>query len=207
MSDFSALHVAMSGLKAAQLKMDTAANNISNANTVGYTRQRVDLKTRYPNFDPAGQVGAGVAVDDIVRIRDTFLDGRVRSASAALAETDVRADFLTRAELMTGEPDIGVTASLDRLWASFEDLSLDPTDRTARQSVLEELGTFSTLVNQIASGLEGLREGAIGGAESTIATVNGKPAENARLNVLRGALPWNVLVQGDAPRDPVRAPQ
>ncbi len=183
MSDFSALHVAMSGLKAAQLKMDTAANNISNANTVGYTRQRVELKTRYPNFDPAGQVGSGVDVDDIVRIRDTFLDSRVRSASSALAETDVRADFLTRAELMTGEPDIGITASLDRLWSSFEDLSLDPTDRTSRQAVLDELSTFATMVNQIARGLEGLRDGAIDGAGSTIETANGKLAEIARLNV------------------------
>ncbi len=184
MSDFSALHVAMSGLKAAQLKMDTASNNIANANTVGYTRQRVDLKTRYPNFDPAGQVGSGVDVENIVRIRDTFLDGRVRSASAALAETDVRADFLSRAELITGEPDIGVTASLDRLWGSFEDLALDPTDRTSRQAVLDELGTFTTLVNQIASGLEGLREGAVESAQSTISEVNGTLAEIARLNVV-----------------------
>ena len=184
MSDFSALHVAMSGLKAAQLKMDTASNNIANANTVGYTRQRVDLKTRYPNFDPAGQIGAGVAVEDIVRIRDTFLDGRVRSASAALAETDVRADFLSRAELMSGEPDIGVTASLDRLWSTFEDLALDPTDHTSRQAVLDELGTFTTLVNQIGSGLEGLREGAVESAQSTISTVNGTLAEIARLNVV-----------------------
>lgn len=184
MSDFSALHVAMSGLKAAQLKMDTASNNIANANTVGYTRQRVDLKTRYPNFDPAGQVGAGVDVADIARIRDTFLDGRVRSASAALEETDVRADFLSRAELLTGEPEIGVTASLDRLWGAFEDLALDPTDRTSRQAVLDELGSFTTVVNQISTGLESLREGAVESAQATLSDVNGTLAEIARLNVV-----------------------
>ena len=183
MAGFSALHVAMTGLRAAQLKMDTASNNISNANTEGYTRQRVELATRFPQFTPDGQIGSGVDVVDIIRLRDTFLDTRVRSASASLAETDVRSEFLTRAELVTGEPDVGVTALLDGVWASFEDLALDPSDRASRQAVVQELVGFATRVNQIAGDLENLRQGALSGADATISQVNTKLTEVARLNV------------------------
>lgn len=183
MAGFSALHVAMTGLRAAQLKMDTASNNIANANTEGYTRQRVELASRFPRYTPDGQVGSGVDVVDIIRLRDTFLDTRVRSAAANLAETDVRSEFLSRAELVTGEPDVGVTALLDDVWAAFEDLALDPSDRASRQAVVQELAAFATRVNQIADDLEGLRQGALAGADATVSEVNTKLIEVARLNV------------------------
>ena len=183
MSGFSTLHVAMTGLRAAQIKLDTASNNIANANTEGYTRQRVELATRFPQFTPDGQIGSGVDIVDIVRLRDTFLDARVRNATASLAETDVRSDFLGRAELVTGEPEVGVSALLDDVWAAFEDLALDPSDRASRQAAIQEMDGLATRVNQISEDLVSLRAGAINAADATVADLNTKLEEIARLNV------------------------
>ena len=85
MADFSALHVAMSGLRAAQLAMDTASHNVANANTPGYTRQRVDMASSQPRFHAVGQIGMGVSVTDISRVRDNFLDVRYRSSVSSFA--------------------------------------------------------------------------------------------------------------------------
>ena len=94
---FVTLHTGLSGLRASQTAVDTTSNNIANVNTPGYTRQRVELSPRIPYDSPAGQVGTGVEVDRIVRLRDSFLDARVRSTTAAFAASDTRDELLVEA--------------------------------------------------------------------------------------------------------------
>ena len=80
MGDFVSLYTAFSGLQAAQAGMDTASHNVANAGTDGYTRQRVGLASRLPHQAPFGQIGTGVDIDDISRVRNSLLDARVRSS-------------------------------------------------------------------------------------------------------------------------------
>ena len=94
---FVTLHTGLSGLRASQTAVDTTSNNIANVDTPGYTRQRVELSPRIPYDSPAGQVGTGVEVDRIVRLRDSFLDARVRSTTAAFAASDTRDELLVEA--------------------------------------------------------------------------------------------------------------
>ena len=68
--------------------METAGHNISNADVEGYSRQRVEASTTPPFTDPAfnrpaipGQIGTGVKVDAIARLRDAFLDIQFREES------------------------------------------------------------------------------------------------------------------------------
>jgi flagellar hook-associated protein 1 len=129
--DFSALHVALSGLRAAQVGIDTTSHNVSNASTEGFTRQRVDLAARRPRPLPVGQLGTGVDITDITRARSSFLDARVRSSIAGAAELGVRASFLAKAENVFAEPDLGISGALEGLFDAFEELSLEPTDMSA----------------------------------------------------------------------------
>jgi len=94
---FVTLHTGLSGLRASQTAVDTTSNNIANVDTPPYTRQRVELSPRIPYDSPAGQVGTGVEVDRIVRLRDSFLDARVRSTTAAFAASDTRDELLVEA--------------------------------------------------------------------------------------------------------------
>ena len=155
---FVTLHTGLSGLRASQTAVDTTSNNIANVNTAGYTRQRVDLSPRIPYDSPVGQVGTGVEVDRVVRLRDSFLDARVRTTTAAFASSDTRATLLSRLEQVLAEPDQGVSVELDELWASLEDLALDPSSLAVRTTALGQLDAVAGRVRETASGIDQLRQ-------------------------------------------------
>lgn len=153
---FISLHTALSGLRAAQVGMDTAAHNVANANTEGFTRQRVDQSNRLPSGTSRFVVGTGVNVDGITRIRDSFLDARVRTSNTTVGRLNVEADLAERAESVIAEPELGLTTILNDLWASFEVAATRPTDSAARLQVINTLDRFAGKVRQIANGWDRL---------------------------------------------------
>jgi flagellar hook-associated protein 1 FlgK len=87
---FTGLQTALRGLTAAQAQIDTTSHNIANANTPGYSRQQVDL-TQSPSMTLTGlsigpsdgiQLGTGVDVSQISRVRDQFLDIQYRAQNS-----------------------------------------------------------------------------------------------------------------------------
>ncbi|MCP3934275.1 MAG: flagellar hook-associated protein FlgK [Actinomycetia bacterium] len=150
------LHTGYSGLRVAQIGIDTTSNNVANANTEGYTRQRVDQR-QLPTIDIiAGRLGTGVEVEDITGARDLFLDARVRDARSQTAGHTANAELLARAEGLLGDPDYGITAALDDLWNGIEDLSLDPSDAGKRTAVINDLEVVAARFNAIAEGMDDL---------------------------------------------------
>ncbi|MEX0836297.1 MAG: flagellar hook-associated protein FlgK, partial [Nitriliruptor sp.] len=176
------LHTALSGIRAARVGMDTAAHNVANANTPGFTRQRVDLSTSYPYLSPNGPMGTGVTVDDITRMRDSFLDARLRSDMGQNGKLDVRADLLARAEAVLGEPENGLTGELTELWASFEELALRPEDTATRRQVLSALESLTARVRSVAGGLEILEKDTINSLDLAVKEVNALFEQAADLN-------------------------
>lgn len=85
-STFMGLETARRALSAQQTALSTVSNNVANANTAGYTRQRVTLQSTSPypavskNSDlTAGQIGTGVKAGSVERVRDSFLDYQYRT--------------------------------------------------------------------------------------------------------------------------------
>jgi len=196
-----------SGLAAAQLGMDTAANNVANANTIGYTRQRVGQSPSPARELIIGQVGTGVRVDDITRARDAFLDARLRGAVSSEASLETRAGLLGRAENILGEPEFGVSTALDNLFATFEDLSLDATDQARRLGVMASVSAVADRFNRITDGLSALRDDASNRVTATVESVNNLLAGIAELNTAisisesRGANPNDLLDRRDRSLD------
>lgn len=153
MANFLGLQTALSGIRAGQTGLDTASNNVSNAGSEGYTRQRVSLSERISLERPFGPVGTGVDVDGIQRVRDGFLDTRVRATGAALRTEDTHADLLQRTEELLGEPEAGLSGALDGIWDAFEDLANDPGDAAARQQALAAIDTVTGRFRSIDEGL------------------------------------------------------
>jgi flagellar hook-associated protein 1 FlgK len=182
MSDFVSLYTAFSGLQAAQAGMDTASHNVANAGTDGYSRQRVGLASRLPHHAPFGQVGSGVNISDISRVRNSILDARVRSSIGGQGHLDTLAGLLGGLEAATSEPDHGITAALGGLWSSFEELALDPPDAAARTGVLSHLDTVARQVRSIAAAWSGMESNAVADIEATVDETNRLVAEVARLN-------------------------
>lgn len=149
---FVGLYTGLSAIRAAQTGIDVASNNVANSATPGHTRQRVELVAG-PRYDsPVGPQGTGVTVAQIGRLRDSFLDTRVRTAIGDHAETSVRANLLGTLEALTGEPDSGISTRLTALWTAAEAWANDPAEPATRRQVMNELTavgeTFRSVVTQ-----------------------------------------------------------
>jgi flagellar hook-associated protein 1 FlgK len=196
-SNFLSLNTALTGLRAAQVGMDTASHNVANANTVGFTRQRVNYVTRPAYASPVGPVGMGADVANITRTRDAFLDARVRSSGAVAGEFALHAELMGRLEGVLGEPENGVSGELSELWASFEDLALSPDDAAARRQVLSALGSLTARMRTVASVWDRLANDTGTRMDVTVEGVNDVLARVAALNK---AIP-DTLVREGTPND------
>ncbi|MGM0837639.1 MAG: flagellar hook-associated protein FlgK [Bacillota bacterium] len=162
-STFHSLEVARRGLVTQQTALQTVGHNIANANTPGYTRQRVNFNQTEP-YPPAsmnrpqipGQMGTGVEAGSIQRVRESFLDIQYRGENNKLGYWNSRADALQKMEEIMNEPsETGLSTTLDRFWQAFQDLAVNPTNAGAR-SVVRQRGlavaeTFSYLSNSLSS--------------------------------------------------------
>lgn len=155
MSTFSGLSTALSSLIAQRQALDVAGQNIANANTPGYTRQRADLQSvqalTAPSMFSAGlAAGNGVKVAGIARLGDVFLDARVRAETGAAAYQKAQAQSLNRLQSTLTEPaDNGFSATLQEYWAAWQDLANRPDDAAARKVVL---GAAEAVRAQISAG-------------------------------------------------------
>ena len=79
---FGSLSVGTSGLSAAQMALDVTGQNISNANTEGYSRKRVSVVADFRKDGVMGQMGSGVNVTSVERYRNEFIDVQIQSQVA-----------------------------------------------------------------------------------------------------------------------------
>ncbi|WP_243290286.1 flagellar hook-associated protein FlgK [Bacillus sp. FJAT-47783] len=162
-STFLGLEIAKSALRAQQSALFTTGHNIANANTPGYTRQRVNLEQSTPYPAPSkyrpempGQFGTGVSSREVQRVRDGFLDVQFRGESTKTGYWQSRADALEKMEEIMNEPsESGLSITMDRFWQSLQDLAINPTNAGAR-SVVRERGiavaeTFNYLSNSLTA--------------------------------------------------------
>ena len=216
MSFETTLWTGVSGLRAAQKQLEVAAHNISNVNTPGFSRQRVELEPSAPRpglmgVRGDGQLGTGVTIADVVRMRNALTDAAYRNETGNAAAAEARADVLGRAESILGPLDGGVPAALSKFWAAWDDLSLNGTDAGARQGVLEASKTLTSLLRSSASQVDRLTQDTGVGGKDTIAQVNALAQKAAELNqgiaesLTAGQTPNDLMDQRDNAVDELAA--
>ncbi|HBG22173.1 MAG: flagellar hook-associated protein FlgK [Syntrophaceticus sp.] len=164
MSNFG-LYVAMTGLFAQKKCIDVTAHNIANASTPGYTRQRAELSTKDPWPVPglnmpreAGQLGTGVQVKTIERIRDQFLDQQIRQQTLLEGEWEERNNALSQVETIFMElSDNGLNSVMDKFWDDWNQLSKFPDSSPVRTTVVESSVTLADTIRHTYSQLKTLQ--------------------------------------------------
>ena len=155
---FSSLHIARSGLAASQVQLDVAGHNISNVNTPGFSRQRAELSTNFPNTRSYGQIGTGVNVDTITRIRNEFLDVMYRDQMGGLGNAEFRDQFYNQVEDIFLEPGPnGLSTELNTFFDSLNEFSGIVESLPARTSVVTEAVSMAGTMNDIVSRIYDLR--------------------------------------------------
>ena len=149
-----ALGIGMRGLNAAQTAIDITGQNISNANTEGYSRKRVNFEADSISSDIFGQKGIGVAVTEIDRVRNSFLDRQTWEQMGDKGYNTEIDTAYTRLENILKEPsEDGLAAKMNAFWASWQDLANNPSDLSSRESVKANanvmLDTFHSVYKQI----------------------------------------------------------
>lgn len=142
------LNTSISGLLAFQRALDTTSHNITNANTVGYSRQLPEFMTRQPQYLGGNWVGSGTDVSTITRAYDNFLSGQARSASSAYNQSDTYATLAGRVSNLFGNSTTGLTASMQNFINSLQSVADAPTSIAARQTMLSQ---GQTLVDRFKS--------------------------------------------------------
>ena len=160
-STFHGLEVGKRSLYTQQTALTTTGNNISNANTPGYSRQRVDMQATssitypYQTGSSSSQLGTGVSVESIERVRSEYLDSQYRERNGQFGSESTKLETLQQIEEMTREPGNGLSASFDRFFSAWEDLASNPDSLAARAVLVERseelLSQGKTLNDGLAS--------------------------------------------------------
>ncbi|WP_458411853.1 flagellar hook-associated protein FlgK [Schinkia sp. CFF1] len=162
-STFHGLEVARRGMMAQQAALYTTSHNIANANTPGYTRQRVNFVQTdpYPSASRnrpqiPGQMGTGVETGSIQRIRDSFLDDQYRTENNKFGYWNTKSEALTKMEDIMNEPsEDGLATTINEFWGALQDLSAQPEDSGARsvvrQRALAVADTFKYVSNSLSA--------------------------------------------------------
>lgn len=172
----------LSALIAAQRALQTTSNNIANANTAGYVRQRIDF-VEQPGT-PLGRItiGAGVAVADVSRVYDQFLTDNLRSTTSMEQRYATFGDFATRLDTILGNPETGIGVSVQRFFDQVEAVGRDPTSIAQRQQLLLEGDSLATRLQQLDTQLNGIGNEIDGRLETAADNVTQLASQIAEVN-------------------------
>jgi flagellar hook-associated protein 1 FlgK len=155
MPSFMGLHTAQRSLMAAQAGMTVVNHNIANANTAGYTKQRLELSQADPYQPPAPasgliyQFGQGVQLDAVSRVRDGFLDNQFRYEQSKAGEFEFVNKTMTQVEDIVGEPsDQGLATSIQQLFDAVQDMANQPENLASRSAFLQQANDMMYLFQQ-----------------------------------------------------------
>ncbi|MBS1869789.1 MAG: flagellar hook-associated protein FlgK [Actinobacteria bacterium] len=214
-SSFFGLQTSLRGLLTQQQALDVAGHNIANANTAGYSRQEALLEPTRPYVVPSNsvntgagaQLGSGVDVAAIRRVRDQFLDLQYRAQQMSLGDATARTTSLDQVEGAFAEPsDDGLAAQLSRFWDAWSDVANAPEDAGARSALVTTAQTltnsFRTISDQLTAVAQQAQDeyDAITGANGDVANM---ASELAGLNraigdaVFRGQQPNDLMDRRD----------
>ena len=166
MSIFMGLEIGKRSIMTHQTALSVTGHNIANANTVGYTRQSPTLVTTRPHYTPnltsnsgIGQLGTGVEVAYLERMRDAFLDGQIRNENKTTGYWSAIQDTLAKIEVILNEPsNDGLRTVMDQFWESWQDLSAHPESESVRAVVAQRGAALADAFNHTYQQLTELRE-------------------------------------------------
>lgn len=184
-STFSGFNIARSGLFVSQRALNVTSHNIANANTPGFTRQRLDMKASRPEFLAAsnGALGTGVDSESVIQIRDAFLDFKYRGQLSVEGEWEFKEDILSTLETVFNEPsDSGIRSFMDQFYAAISELNKNPESLTTRSLVRQRIIALAKNINQMQSSMEKLQRDADFQLSTVVDDINGYAKQITELN-------------------------
>lgn len=184
MSLTGALNIGRSALVTSQTALEVTGNNLANAATEGYTRQKAVAAPGTPREIQPGQfVGTGVRLQEIARQVNEALNQRLRAAGSDHQGAMAQQNVLAHIEGIHGElSDAGLTTRLERFFDAWSQLASNPTDESLKGLVISEGQSLAAHVGGLRQELVGVREQVDQELRSGVARVNDLLDRVAELN-------------------------
>ena len=160
-STFFGLTIAYTGLQAANTAINTTAHNVSNINTEGYARQQaqVEAAKALRTYAGYGTLGAGIVVNSISQIRDTYYDVKYRNNMSNLGQYEVMHSYMTSIEDYLNEFAVeSYKASYENIFLSLEELKKTPQEEAARNGVINAAKSFADYFNNLSKNLTNVQK-------------------------------------------------
>ncbi|MCL2720106.1 MAG: flagellar hook-associated protein FlgK [Treponema sp.] len=204
-STFLGLEIGRKGVQAHQSALNTIGHNLNNLETKGYSRQRVDFAAFEPIYMPGlnraqtpGQIGQGVIVERIERIRDEFVDRRIVMNASSEGFWEIRNKYLSDMESLYLELGFNsIRTKMDTFWEGWQDLAAHPANEEQRVVVINRGKTLIDGINSHYEGLNLLQQFANEHIEINVNRINELTRQIASLN---GDI-QRIKGQGDNPND------
>jgi len=185
---FVGLETALRAVQAHRAALNVREQNAANVSTPGYARRRINLRSvALSNLSMTSgknsAVLSGVDACSIERMSDCFLDAETRRTAGLLARWKEIENILGGVESMIGGPsDPGVEDSFDALWASLQDLTLQPESMSTRAVVLQRAAAFCEAFRRTREYVSSSQQSLEDKIEVLVSRVNSLASEVAKLN-------------------------
>lgn len=204
-STFMGLETSKRGIFTQQSALYTTGHNIANANTVGYSRQRVNMEPTlgYPGMGlnapkTAGFIGTGVKAGSVQRIRDEFIDRQYRQETNKLGYWDSKAKAIAQMEDIMSEPsEYGLDEAFRMFWSALQDVSTNPEDTAARKVAIQRAVHLADSFNYIETQIKQIQGNLGNEIKVSVADINSILEQIADINRQIQAVEPNGYVPND----------
>jgi len=176
--------IGISGLQAAQKAFDIIGNNVANAATEGYHRQRIELRPAYTSQVGSILIGGGVKVAGVTRLIDNLLEQEILRQESLLGQISQEFTTLRTVENAFGElvEGSGLSAAIDKFFSALQDLSAHPTEIIWQSQLVTEAKTMTGQFRTLGEFLTALEEQIELEAKNTVTQINILTKRIAELN-------------------------
>lgn len=133
---FGSLLAAGGAMRAFEKGLSTTQNNVVNANTPGYAKQRQIFEAN--RFEPERNIIGGVSARGLYNYRDAFSERNVqRRTSQAGLEEQLKSSLASLEPLFPVTAGAGVPGAINKFFGAFSQLTVSPNDSASRQVALD----------------------------------------------------------------------
>lgn len=174
--------VGLTGIRAAQLGLLTAEHNITNANTAGYTRQRIIQTTNAPVATGSGFIGQGTNITSIERLYSQTLVNQINSAQTNVSELSSYYAQIKQIDNLLADSNSGLSPAIQEFFRGVQDVVAFPAQTSSRQSLISSAQALVSRFQSMENRLNELYEGVGEQIKTTVATINSYSQQIADLN-------------------------
>ena len=176
------LSTGIAGIKTYKRALTTVSNNITNVDTEGYHRQRVEIGQNAPSKQAGIYFGNGSRILGNQRMYDQFVESSLRSNTSQLEQQESIYKYSQRLENLMADERLSVTGKIGRFFAAVQEVSVAPASTSVRDILLTEAETTAAGFRLLGSQFSALEQETWGDMEDKVAQINGLSKQLASIN-------------------------